>query len=66
MSTLSKRVRPLITLSFNHPKPTKGLDALSRVRTQRLQYYIVGIVGEPGEQEMQKSWMDIHAILLLH
>ena len=28
MSTLSKRVRPLITLSFNHPKPTKGLDAL--------------------------------------
>ena len=29
MSTLSKRVRPLIMLSFNHPKPTKGLDALS-------------------------------------
>ena len=28
LSTLSKRVRPLITLSFNHPKPTKGLDAL--------------------------------------
>ena len=31
LSTLSKRVRPLITLSFNHPKPTKGLDALSPV-----------------------------------
>ena len=29
LSTLSKRVSPLITLSFNHPKPTKGLDALS-------------------------------------
>ena len=29
LSTLSKRLRPLITLSFNHPKPTKGLDALS-------------------------------------
>jgi hypothetical protein len=26
---LSKWVRPLITLSFNQPKPTKGLDALS-------------------------------------
>ena len=31
LSTLSKWVRPLITLSFNHPKPTKGLDALSEV-----------------------------------
>jgi len=30
LSTLSKRVSPLITLSFNHPKPTKGLDALSK------------------------------------
>ena len=30
LSTLSKRVRPLITLSFHHPKPTKGIDALSR------------------------------------
>ena len=29
LSTLSKWVSPLITLSFNHPKPTKGLDALS-------------------------------------
>ena len=29
LSTLSKRVSPLITLSFNHPKPTKGPDALS-------------------------------------
>ena len=28
-STLSKLVRPLIVLSFNSPKPTKGLDALS-------------------------------------
>ena len=28
LSTLSKRVRPLITLSLNHPKPTKELDAL--------------------------------------
>jgi histone deacetylase 1/2 len=27
--TLSKLVRPLIVLSFNSPKPTKGLDALS-------------------------------------
>ena len=27
--TLSKRVSPLIMLSFNHLKPTKGLDALS-------------------------------------
>ena len=35
LSTLSKQVRPLITLSFNHPKPTEGLDALS-VPTQRL------------------------------
>ena len=31
LSTLSKRVRPLITLSFDHPKPTKGLDALSHI-----------------------------------
>jgi hypothetical protein len=29
-STLSKLVRPLIMLSFNSPKPTKGLDALTR------------------------------------
>jgi hypothetical protein len=29
MSTLSKWVRPLIMLSYNHPKPTKGLDALA-------------------------------------
>ena len=29
LSILSKWVSPLITLSFNHPKPTKGLDALS-------------------------------------
>ena len=29
LSTLNKWVRPLITLSFNHPKPTKALDALS-------------------------------------
>ena len=29
LSTLSKRVSPLIMLSYNHPKPTKGLDALS-------------------------------------
>ena len=28
-STLSKLVRPLMVLSFNSPKPTKGLDALS-------------------------------------
>ena len=28
-STLSKLVRPLIILSFNSPKPTKGLDALA-------------------------------------
>ena len=27
--TLSKYVRHLIALSFNHPKPTKGLDELS-------------------------------------
>ena len=26
--TLSKLVRPLMMLSFNSPKPTKGLDAL--------------------------------------
>ena len=28
-STLSKLVRPLMVLSFNSPKPTKGLDALT-------------------------------------
>jgi hypothetical protein len=28
-STLSKLVRPLMVLSFNSPKPTKGLDALA-------------------------------------
>ena len=27
--TLSKLIRPLIVLSFNLPKPTKGLDALT-------------------------------------
>jgi hypothetical protein len=27
-STLSKLVKPLIVLSFNSPKPNKGLDAL--------------------------------------
>ena len=32
LSTLSKWVRPLIMLSLNHLKPTKGLDALSRVK----------------------------------
>ena len=30
LSTPSKQVRPLITLSINHPKPTKWLDALSQ------------------------------------
>ena len=29
-STLSKLIRPLIVLSFNLPKPTKGLDALTQ------------------------------------
>ena len=29
LPTLSKWVRPLIMLLFNHPKPTKGIDALS-------------------------------------
>ena len=29
LSILSKHVRSLIMLSFNHPKPTKMLDALS-------------------------------------
>ena len=28
LSTPSKQVKHLITLSFNHPKPTQGLDAL--------------------------------------
>jgi hypothetical protein len=28
-STLSKLVRPLMVLSFNSPKPTKWLDALT-------------------------------------
>jgi hypothetical protein len=28
-STLSKLIRPLIMLSFNSPKPSKGLDALT-------------------------------------
>ena len=28
-STLSKLIRPLMVLSFNSPKPTKGLDALT-------------------------------------
>jgi hypothetical protein len=28
-STLSKLVRPSIVLSFNSPKPTKGLDVLT-------------------------------------
>ena len=35
LSTLSKWVRPLIILSFNHLKPTKGLDALSGARPQQ-------------------------------
>ena len=33
LSTLSKWVSPLIILLFNHPKPTKGLDALSESRS---------------------------------
>ena len=35
-STLRKLVRPLMVLSFNSPKPTKGLDALTRCTKQVL------------------------------
>jgi hypothetical protein len=42
LSTLSKRVSSLITLSFSHPKPTKGLDALSTSHPYK--YLFVGAV----------------------
>ena len=33
-STLSKLIRPLMVLSFNSPKPTKGLDALTEMHAE--------------------------------
>ena len=35
-STLSKLIKPLMVLSFNSPKPTKGLDALTRNHLVRI------------------------------
>ena len=47
--TLSKRVSPLITLSFNQPKPTKGLDALSQALLTLLPWleFLGGAEGAP-------------------
>ena len=53
MSTLSKRVRPLITLSFNHLKPTKGLDALSTPFIGAYNLFSIGYCGQPVEAMLE-------------
>ena len=52
LSTLSKRVSPLITLSFNHPKPTKGLDALSQKGTTEAKRQVL----QDGDQTCYVVW----------
>jgi hypothetical protein len=40
--TLSKLVRPLMVLSFNSPKPTKGRDALSLWYPKGAKFELIG------------------------
>jgi hypothetical protein len=56
-STLSKLDRPLMVLSFNSPKPTKGLDALTEEPTTKVMKE-VPVGAATNNQEVKSSKRD--------